>query len=1087
MYLLASLPEKFDMLITAFEANAEVPKMDVVVERLMHEERKVRERRDEHSDKALYSRDKKGPMCYYCKTFGHIKRECPKLLKLRSGEKAMSKRPVRQRVNNVETKSDDSSDESIGLVACHAVATNSDGSNAWLVDSGATCHMCNDRKMFAKFSELTRPVKGTLGDGRSLGAVGTGDVVLYMELSKGKVQKCRLSNVQYVPNLSYNLMSVSQLGKTGKTTEFSGSGCKIKSKSGTVVASARSVGNLYYLNIAQCEQVHVVDQTKEDVWHRRYGHLNVQSLRKLARENLVEGFTYDMNKEISFCEPCAAGKHHRSKFPSSDSKRCQEVLGLIHSDVCGKINTQSLSGAQYFLTFVDDKSRYTWVYVLKRKDQVYEKFKEFKVMIEKATGRQIKALRTDNGGEYRSSQFENFLKDNGIKHELTIPKTPEQNGCAERMNRTLVEMVRSMLSDSNLPHRFWAEALSTAVYIRNRCPTNVLQGTTPVEELTDKKPNVKHLKVFGCKVFAHIPKDERDKLDPKARRCIFLGYGEQRKGYRLYDNQQRKVIYSRDVLFVEENNGFETEKEQVKQYVELDSGEREQNTEEPVVECAEDDGQRRSNRERHPPSRYGEWVTLVQSEPKEPKNLGEAMASPERSKWQGAVTEELQSLQKHEVWELVELPEGRKAVGNRWVFKVKVNAEGEVERYKARLVAQGYSQKYGSDYNETFSPVVRPESVRMVLAIAAKRGFRVHHMDVNTAFLNGILSDEVYMDQPQGYAVKGKENLVCKLKRSLYGLKQSSRCWNEKLDEHLKSQGFAQSKSDPCVYTRTGKEGEMVIVGVHVDDLFIATKSDKQMRTVKSSIANSFEVKDLGELKSFLGMQVNQSDQGISISQKGYTRKILQKYGMEDAKSVSTPVDTSTILEKADNGICTVDRDLYQSAVGSLLYLSTWSRPDIAFAVGSVARFCSCPTKEHWLALKRILRYLKGTENHGLMYVRDEKEQCVGYCDADWAGDKSDRKSTSGYVFIMSGAPVSWCSRKQLCVALSTAEAEYVALASATQEAVWLRELSKVFGCNQVGAMVIFEDNQAAIEIAKNPQFHGRMKHIEINCVFGVS
>ena len=352
-----------------------------------------------------------------------------------------------------------------------------------------------------------------------------------------------------------------------------------------------------------------------------------------------------------------------------------------------------------------------------------------------------------------------------------------------------------------------------------------------------------------------------------------------------------------------------------------------------------------------PPTHYGEWANLTHGDFEEPETVKEALASVDKSKWQEAMKKELDSLHANEVWDLVELPEHRKTVGSKWVFKVKVSTDGQVERHKARLVAQGYTQRYGFDYDETFCPVVRSESVRTVIALAAHSELKLHQMDVTTAFLNGTLKEEVYMKQPEGFAEKGKEHLVCRLRKSIYGLKQSSRCWNTTLDKHLKAMGLVQSSSDPCIYMSIGKEE--VIVGVHVDDILVAAKSDKRIAEVKKSIADKFEVKDLGELRSFLG--VTKTGQGAKttwIGQPGYTAKILEKYGMRDAKPVSTPVDTGVKLMKASEETPVISQELYQSAVGSLLYLSTWTRPDITYAVNNVARFCARPTKEHWTAVK---------------------------------------------------------------------------------------------------------------------------------------
>jgi hypothetical protein len=446
---------------------------------------------------------------------------------------------------------------------------------------------------------------------------------------------------------------------------------------------------------------------------------------------------------------------------------------------------------------------------------------------------------------------------------------------------------------------------------------------------------------------------------------------------------------------------------------------------------------------------------------------------------------EMKSLKDNEVWELVELPEGRKAVGSKWVYKVKTDADGSIERYKARLVAQGFSQKYGTDYDETFCPVVRLESFRTIVALAVQNGLILHQLevDVTTAFLNGELEEVVYMRQPQGFIAEGQEHLVCKLKKCIYGLKQSPRCWNTALHNQLTTMEFVQADSDPCVYRDSG--GETFFIGVYVDDIILAGESEKRMKEVKDTLTKKFDIKDMGELHYFLGMKIQLDKTGdVWIGQPAYAESLLRKFGMSEAKPVSTPVDTSMkFIQAAEDEQC-IDQQVYQSAIGSLLYLSVATRPDITFAVSNMARFSSKPTTQHRTGVKRIMRYLQGTINHGILYTKLGSRECIGFSDADWAGDLDNRRSTSGYLFQISGGPVSWRSKKQSSVALSTAEAEYVALASSAQEAIWMRQLTTELGSAPTDATTIFEDNQSAISMASNPQFHGRAKHISIKYHF---
>ena len=271
----------------------------------------------------------------------------------------------------------------------------------------------------------------------------------------------------------------------------------------------------------------------QDIWHGWFGHLGVQTIRKLANETMVDGLNCNITTDTDLCEPCIGGKHHKSPFPKSSSSHSKNPLNLVHSDVCGKMGEKSMGGAEYFLTFVDDKTRYVWVYLLKKKSDVFEKFKLWKTMAEKSSGCILITLRTDNGGEFISTQFGRYLCSEGIQHELTIPKTPQQNGVAKRLNKTLLEKVRSMLIDQKVPHSFWAEALVISVYLKNRSPTSFLDRQTPFEAWKGKKPDVGHLHDFGCGAYVHVSKDEQRKLDSNAKKFMFLGYGEETKGYLL--------------------------------------------------------------------------------------------------------------------------------------------------------------------------------------------------------------------------------------------------------------------------------------------------------------------------------------------------------------------------------------------------------------------------------------------------------------------------------------------------------------------------------------------------------------------------
>ena len=491
----------------------------------------------------------------------------------------------------------------------------------------------------------------------------------------------------------------------------------------------------------------------------------------------------------------------------------------------------------------------------------------------------------------------------------------------------------------------------------------------------------------------------------------------------LYDWKTSSIIHSCDVIFSELSTGYEGAKEKQHVQVEHFSEEPEasdleedskkvlpdDDSEEPEEENSTDAPapRRTSTREIRRPDYYGSHVYAATDLQKEPQTVKEALNCSEKEQWEAAMQKEMGfHLQQWRMGSGVELPVNRTPVGNKWIFMKKTKADGSIERYKARLVAQGFSQKQGLDYDETFSPVIRFKSFRSLVAVAVQKRLKLHQLNITAAFLNGHLEEEVFMKQPEGFVVEGKEHLVCKLKQSLYGLKQSPRCWNFTLDAHLKSMGYVQSTNDPCIYTSSG--GESTIIGVYVDDFVIAGESSKRIEQVKTSMSEKFDVKDLGELHYFLGVQIVQDHKRgtVWMGQPTFTESVLQKYGMSEAKSVKTPVSINSKLLEASEECELVDQVLYQSAVGSLLYLATRSRPDIAFGINNVARFCSKPTK-HRMALKRIFRYLRGTTHLGLLYSEgDETAALIGYSDADWGGDCNDYKSTSGYLFQIGNSAI---------------------------------------------------------------------------------
>ncbi|KAE8693888.1 putative pentatricopeptide repeat-containing protein [Hibiscus syriacus] len=637
-------------------------------------------------------------------------------------------------------------------------------------------------------------------------------------------------------------------------------------------------------------------------------------------------------------------------------------------------------------------------YVHSDKSEVFEKFKLWKAEVENQTGRKIKCLRSDNGTEYTDSQFLQFCKEHGIQRHFTVRKTPQQNGVAERMNRSLNERARCLRLNAGLPKHFWAEAVNMACYLINRSPRASLAGKVTEEVWTGHDVSFDNLRIFGCPAYVHVPADERSKLDAKSKECIFLGYKKgQKQDTTVVDFEQ-----------------FPVEKPKTSQPTSGGS-----TTDDLQDYSHARDRVRRTNIK--PPNRLGfedlvSFALTVSSD--DPVTFHDAVTSQENDKWMAAIVEEMESLNHNRTWELVPLPEDKKPIGCKWVYKKKpAVTEKEGEKFKARLVAKGFSQQKGVDYDEIFSPV-----------------------------------EQIYMRQPEGFTQPGNEHLVCRLKKSLYGLKQSPRQWYKRFDSYMIKIGYNRCEYDCCVYVKSLDDGSFIFLLLYVDDMLIAAKNMDDVIGLKTLLSQEFDMKDLGAAKKILGMEIcrDRDSRKLWLSQRGYVEKMLERFAMSSAKPVSTPLAnhfklSSEQCPKTDKEAENMAKVPYSNAVGCLMYAMVCTRPDLAHAVSQVCKYMSKP----------------------------------GYVDSDYAGDLDNRRSTTGYVFTLGGGPICWKSTVQSIVALSTTEAEYMATAEAAKEALWLTGLVKELGVQQGGVQLLC-DNQSAIHLAKNQVYRARTKHIDV-------
>ncbi|KMQ88473.1 gag-pol polyprotein [Lasius niger] len=1074
--ILASLTSKFSTLQTAWDSvDPDRQTIDNLQERLIREEsrletstdaasalavtksggfKKNTKKKDNKEDKRK-PRTKKNIECYRCQEKGHYASECPQ-----------------KRRNPGDRDKDDSNsqcafvcevDDKFAEVSCRysqpteeqarhllGVATR----DVWFTDSGASAHMTSRRDWFTEFHQTSGETV-YLGDDGVCEVSGTGNIKIE-RLVNGLWESATIEEVLYVPRVKKNLFSVGMCTSKGFRVEFGDKHVKISRANKIAATGIKQSNQLYrlFFRVPNSRQEANVSSLDMKVWHERLGHIHKRALCELVNKEMVQGVSVKNMKKF-FCEACQLGKLHKLPFKKLTDKQNWQPGELIHSDVCGPMSVQSPGGARFFLTFKDDFSDFRYVYFLRHKSDVLDCFKEYEQMISNKFGRTMKILRADNGREYCNAEVRKYLSSKGITMQNTAPYTPEQNGKSERDNRTIVESARTMLLSKNLPKNLWAEAVNTAVYTLNRTGLSRTGGSkTPFELWTDKKPNLTHLRIFGSEAFTHVPSQLTTKFDARARKVILVGYQGESANYRLYSHETKKVTVSRDVIFHEQAGGRKShqseesnvnftwpdhheelnenraaevvdgvaavQREEVDK--EADNDKAVVNNKDPESENSDSDeptpsnkktinGQRkqqsaetcgtrtlRNRASLKPPARY----ELNLAEYHVPETFEEAISGPESTSWKQAIKEELEAHEKNNTWKLVPRVSGTKTIDSKWVFKVIQSEDGSIRRFKARLCARGFQQRRGIDYGETFSPVVRYDSLRTLLAIITQDDLEALQFDVRTAFLHGELSENIWMEVPVGLNINkevgDRETLVC-------------------------------------------------------------------------------------ECSCFVGLQISRDriNKTMFVHQTAYTRRLINNFGMQNAKGLSVPADPHTLLYPVTENRTEVCKIPYREAVGSLIFLAVVSRPDISYAVNNVSKFLNNHDTSHWQAVKRIIAYLVNTIGYGIEYRRNESGcELIGFSDADFASDIETRRSTTGYAFLIANGLVSWSSQRQKLVSLSTTESEYIAASSATREAIWLRNLLHDIGHKCKNATLIHIDNQSAIRLVKNPEFHKRTKHVDI-------
>ncbi|GJU74560.1 retrovirus-related pol polyprotein from transposon TNT 1-94 [Tanacetum coccineum] len=632
-----------------------------------------------------------------------------------------------------------------------------------------------------------------------------------------------------------------------------------------------------------------------------------------------------------------------------------KCLERLHMDLFGPSAAQSYGGNFYTLVIVDDYSRYTWTRFLKHKNEAFDHFEILSKKIQVQKGCPIILIRTDHGRELDNEvQFGAFCDANGNTYNFSAPRTPQPNGVVERKNRTLQEMSRTMLNEQSIPQKFWCNVIDTFTYILNRILIRPFLGKIPYEVFKGKKPSLEYFKIFASKCFILNTKDYLTKFDPKSTEGIFLGYSPNSKAYVILNKEPMRVKESLNVRFDESPPPKSS----------------------PLVDDDIIENQIIENQ-------------IQDIEIKENEPLNKEIVNIKETK-------------DHLIDSVIEPKDVKEAIqdkSTKWVFKNKLDENSVVSRNKARLVAQGYNQQKGIDFDETYAPVARLESIRILLAYACAHDFKLFQMDVKSAFLNGFINEEVYVAQPPGFVDFEKPNHVFKLKKALYGLKQAPKAWYDRLKAFLLDHMYTMGLVDNTLFTKK-KDSHIIIVQIYVDDIIFGSTCQDLCDDFSKIMHDEFEMSMMGELNFFLGLQIKQLEYNIFFNQSKHIKEMLKKFGLEDSKPIKTPMSSETKLIRDEDGE-SVDDTKYRGMI-------------------------EVPKTSHLEAVKRIFRYIKETTHLGLWYPKGTGVETIVYADSDHVGDYVDCKSISGMCTFMGCCITSWFSKKETALAISTTEAEYV-------------------------------------------------------------
>ena len=1079
--------------------------------------------------------------CRYCKKQNHDIKDCRKLAKKKENETKedtndhsptkTTQSTLSSTDKSSKTEPDSQARTAYGHVAttsanCFATQTSSKVEyieSFWIADSGASFHMTSNFEWIANYEKFVNQISVRLGDNHIVKAHGKG----FIETSFGV-----LDPVYYLPEIGMNLFSISSCAKNHNVFSLTTNEGMTFLKEGKELFKATLTSDgLYVIRFVMKLGIHssLLSTTLDD-WHNRLGHCSIDNIKRMAKENIVEGMLISDNPNKSKCQSCAENKITRSSHPSKSTPRAEAAGIILHFDTVGPFPEPSLGGSQYYVLCKDSFSAYRIVFFAQHKSEIPDKVKKVISQAKLETGNDVLQIITDNGSEFLNHKLKSFLDQNGICHQTSAVYTPEQNGLIERDIRTVAEAAGSIRTRANLPKQFWAEAVDTSVYTLNRVINSINKDATPYELWFNRKPSLKNIHRFGERAIVYTETHSREKLDPKGIEMIFVGYTHNFNTLRFIDPNNYHLVKSCNYLFLNKDDDFnhieETTAPDQSDMVSFDlipqlpaetsndcsvvteqlyhehNDDHDKDISQTEIINFESDSEQSSSSEnlfvtpaKMPPEKgknadrmaslrprtskpnYMNFKTLVTAEESEmdPITFEEAMSRPDAAKWKIAMQDELDSLDKNQVWTLINPPKHKNIVSNRWVYRIKRSPDGKIERYRARLVARGFSQVEGIDYFETYSPTVSTAIVRLLFAYAAIKGLFIKQFDIKCAFLYGDLKEEVYMSQPTGFETG--DNRVCLLKRSLYGLKQAPLQWCRKFSDFLLTMKLKNSIEDRCVFYR--KEPFLALI-IYVDDGVIFAQNPAEADNLVDQLSKRFELHSM-ELATFLGFQiVRHSSHSIALHQTSYIKKVLLKYNGSAIKSEQSPISPTG----GSNDESPLDPKIpFREIVGSLLYAAITTRIDIAYPVGLASRSVANPKTKHWHLIKRIMRYLYSANDLSICYDAHKDEGLIAFCDSDYANDVTGR-STTGMMIMLAGAPIHWRSVRQTMVALSPTEAEMVSLCSTVKEMIWLRNVALELGIIGSGPSMMYCDNTSAIKLASNDQAPHRTKHLRAQFAF---